>query len=170
MPYGELAGILQPQGWALHNMCSHPEISVIGAIATGTHGSGDANGNLATAVAAIELITAGGDLVEVRRGERDFDGIPVGLGAFGIVTHVTLDVQPTYDLQQDAFAGLTWRTALANLDAIMAAAYSVSVMTRWSGDAIERVWTESARRRRRAGAGGPCVSRAHDRIAPDRQR
>jgi alditol oxidase len=58
-----------------------PHIKVAGATATGTHGSGDCNGNLSTAVAGLELITASGDIVWFARGEAGFDGMPVGLGA-----------------------------------------------------------------------------------------
>jgi xylitol oxidase len=86
--YGALASQLQTQGWALHNMASLPHISVAGATATGTHGSGDKNGSLSTAVAALEVVTATGDLIEVGRADPGFDGMVVGLGAFGIVTRV----------------------------------------------------------------------------------
>jgi xylitol oxidase len=60
--YAALAAHLQAHGWALHNMASLPHISLAGATATGTHGSGDALGTLATAIAGIELVTATGDL------------------------------------------------------------------------------------------------------------
>jgi xylitol oxidase len=141
--YGILASHLQIHGWALHNMASLPHISVAGAIATGTHGSGDRNGNLSTAVARLELVTATGDLVQIHRGDAGFDGIVVGLGAFGVVVRVTLDIQPAFDLRQDAFAGLPWMAALSNLDAIMSAAYSVSLMTSWSGGTVGRLWLKT---------------------------
>jgi xylitol oxidase len=94
---GTLASHLQRQGLALHNMGSLPHISVGGATATGTHGSGDRNGNLSTAVAALELVTTNGDLIEVHRGDDGFDGMVVGLGAFGVVIKLTLDFQPSFD-------------------------------------------------------------------------
>lgn len=141
--YGELAAFLQAQGFALHNMASLPQTSVAGATATGTHGSGDRNGNLATAVAELEIVTASGDLVEIKRGEHGFNGMVVGLGAFGIVTRVALDIQPSFEMRQDAFADLPWAKLLANFDAIMAAAYSVSVMTMWSGPAVDRLWLKT---------------------------
>jgi alditol oxidase len=141
--YGALAAHLQEQGWALQNMASLPHVSIAGAIATGTHGSGDRNGSLATAVAAFELVTAAGELMKIRRGDADFDGMVVGLGAFGVVTRVTLDIQPSFDMRQDAFLGLTWTRALANFDAVMAAAYSVSLMTTWSGATVDRVWLKT---------------------------
>jgi len=141
--YGELAAFLHAHGLALHNMASLPHISVAGAVATGTHGSGDRNGNLATAVAGLEIVTAGGDLVQIRRGERGFNGMVVGLGAFGVVTRVTLDVEPSFEMQQDVFAGLPWTSLLTNFDAIMAAAYSVSLMTMWSESTVNRLWLKT---------------------------
>ena len=138
--YGELAAFLQARGFALRNMASLPHISIAGATATGTHGSGDSNGNLATSVAALEIVAAGGDLVEIRQGERGFRGMVVGLGAFGVVTRVTLNVEPSFQMQQDAFADLPWAELLANFNAIMAAAYSVSLMTMWSETTVNRLW------------------------------
>src|SRR5262245_60525168 len=51
--YGQLCRQLHAEGYALHNLASLPHISVAGAVATATHGSGDGNGNLATIVAAM---------------------------------------------------------------------------------------------------------------------
>ena len=55
--YGDLAQRLTAAGWALPNMASLPHISVGGACATGTHGSGSGNGSLSSAVRALELVT-----------------------------------------------------------------------------------------------------------------
>src|SRR5215207_3229055 len=104
--YGDLALALEREGWALHNMASLPHISVGGAVATATHGSGDANGNLATAVTALELVTSDGDIVRVSREDDDFAGMVVGLGALGVVTHLTLEVQPSYLMRQEVFEHL----------------------------------------------------------------
>src|SRR5918999_5018540 len=100
LKYGELVETLGAEGVALHNLASLPHISVAGAVATATHGSGDANGNLATAVKGLELVTSGGEVIEVSRGEPDFDGLVVGLGALGAVTRITLDVEPAYEVRQ----------------------------------------------------------------------
>ena len=94
LTYGELVRTLNAEGVALHNLASLPHISVAGAVATATHGSGETNGNLATAVAGLELVTSGGEIVEFSRGEPDFDGLVVGLGALGAVTRITLEVEP----------------------------------------------------------------------------
>ncbi len=114
-------------------MASLPHVTVAGATATGTHGSGDGLGTLSTAVAGLEMVTATGEMAKVRRGDENFDGMVVGLGAFGIVTRITLDIQQSYEMRQDAFEGLAWDRVLADLDAVMAAGYSVSLATMWSG-------------------------------------
>jgi alditol oxidase len=147
--YGALAGHLQQAGWALHNMASLPHVTVGGAIATGTHGSGDRLGNLATAVAALEMVGAGGDVLTLRRADPGFDGAVVALGALGVVTRVTLDIEPSFTVRQDAFEGLEWDALLSDLDGVMSAGYSVSLMTSWSGPTVSRWWiktrlTESA--------------------------
>jgi alditol oxidase len=151
--YGALAAALEPEGLALHNLASLPHISIAGAIATATHGSGDGNGNLATAVAGLELVTSDGELVRIARGDPDFEGAVVGLGALGALTRVTLDVEPAFEVRQWVYEGLAWDALLAHFDAIMASAYSVSVFTTWEQDA-GRLWVKSrgAEPRERFGA------------------
>ncbi|WP_411698478.1 FAD-binding protein [Conyzicola sp.] len=141
--YGDLATELQREGWALHNLASLPHISVAGAVATGTHGSGDTNGTLSSAVSALELVTASGELLTLHRGEPDFDGAVVALGALGIVTRVSLDIQPTFDVRQDLYDDLTFADLLADFDAVTSSAYSVSLFTDWLGDTLRTVWIKS---------------------------
>jgi xylitol oxidase len=148
LTYGGLAEALRAEGLALHNLASLPHISVGGAIATATHGSGDGSGNLATAVAAVELVTSGGELVRLARSEPDFDGVVVGLGAVGAVTRVTLGVEPAYEVAQRVFEGLAWDVLLARFDEVMASGTSVSVFTTWDAAAVDQVWVK-----RRAGGG-----------------
>jgi len=140
--YGQLAALLGDAGLALHNLASLPHISVAGAVATATHGSGDRNGNLATAVAALELVTSSGEIVSTARGDPDFDGTVVGLGALGAVTRVTLDVEPAYAVRQRVFEGLRWEALYERFDAVFAAGDSVSVFTRW-GATTDQVWVKS---------------------------
>jgi alditol oxidase len=140
--YGELAEALRAEGVALANLASLPHISVAGAVATGTHGSGDANGSLATAVAGLELVTSSGELVRAGRGDPDFDGLVVGLGALGAVTRLTLDVEPDYQVRQRAFEGLAWEALAERFDELTAAGYSVSVFTRWA-ERVDQVWVKS---------------------------
>lgn len=136
LTYGELAEHLEGRA-ALHNLASLPHISVAGAIATGTHGSG--TGSLATAVRALQLVTSDGEVIEVARGEADFDGMVVHLGRLGVLTRVTLDAEPYYEVAQRVFEGLSWDALCEHFDAVMDAAYSVSVFTRW-GDAVDMIW------------------------------
>jgi alditol oxidase len=137
--YGHLAEALNEAGVALRNMASLPHISVAGAVATATHGSGYRNGNLATAVAGLELLKSDGNFLRVSRGDPDFDGMVVGLGALGVVTRLTLDVEPAYEVRQFVFEDLAWDVLLENLDAVTGAGHSVSLFTRWTGP-IEQVW------------------------------
>jgi len=140
--YGRLAEALRAEGVALHNLASLPHISVAGAVATATHGSGVRNGNLATAVAALEIVTSAGEIVTAARGDRDFDGMVVAVGALGAVTRLTLDVEPAYAVRQRVFEGLAWDALHAHFDAIMASGHSVSVFTRW-GETTDQVWVKS---------------------------
>lgn len=150
--YGVLAAHLHRAGWALHNMASLPHVSVAGAIATGTHGSGDRLGSLSAAVAELYIICATGDLITIRRGDPDFDGAVVALGTLGIVTRVTLDIQPTFEMRQDAFEGLPWATVVSKFDDVMSAGYSVSLMTSWSGPTVTRLWIKTQLAREVEGA------------------
>jgi len=140
--YGELAEELARHDVALANLASLPHIAVAGAVSTATHGSGDHNGNLATAVTALELVTSDGDLLEVGRGQPDFEGLVVGLGAVGALTRVTLDLEPAYEVRQHVFEGLRWETLYEQFDAITASGYSVSVFHRW-GETTEQVWIKT---------------------------
>jgi alditol oxidase len=140
--YGELAGALNDAGVALHNLASLPHISIAGAVATASHGSGVTNGNLATAVAGLELVTSAGEVVTAARGDAEFDGLVVGLGALGAVTRVTLDVEPSYEVRQRVFEGLAWDALYEHFDEICASGYSVSVFSRWL-DTADQVWVKS---------------------------
>jgi alditol oxidase len=142
LKYGELAQALNAEGMALANLASLPHISVAGAIATATHGSGDRNGNLATAVAGLEMVTSSGETLTASRGDADYSGLVVGLGALGAVTRITLDAEPAYDVRQRVFEGLGWDALLENFDEITSAGYSVSVFTRWS-ERVDQVWVKS---------------------------
>ena len=142
LTYGELVETMRAEGVALHNLASLPHISVAGAVATATHGSGVTNGNLATAVARLELVASGGEIIEASRGEPDFDGLVVGLGALGAVTRITLDMEPAYEVRQRVFEGLSWEALFEHFDEIISCGYGVSVFTRW-GETAEQVWVKS---------------------------
>ena len=140
--YGQLAPVIDARGFALHNLASLPHISVAGAIATATHGSGIHNGNLATAVRALEIVTASGELIQLSR-DKDGDqflGAVVGLGAVGVVTRVTLDLLPTYQVAQTVYQNLNFDELAHNFDAIFGAGYSVSLFTDWQHHQATQVW------------------------------
>jgi xylitol oxidase len=127
----------------LANLASLPHISIAGAVATGTHGSGDGVGTLATAVTGLELVTANGELVVVARESHpdDFDGMVVSLGALGIVTRVTLRVEPAFEVAQTVFDDVPLDAVLAHYDELTATGYSVSGFLPWAGDGVQ-VWVK----------------------------
>ncbi|MEW2166251.1 D-arabinono-1,4-lactone oxidase [Streptomyces sp. NPDC007084] len=136
--YAELARRVRAKGLALHNMASLPHISVAGSVATGTHGSGVANGSLAAAVREVELITADGSGLTITRGEDRFDGAVTALGALGVVTALTLDLEADFEVSQHVFTELP----LEGLDfeKVASHAYSVSLFTDWGRPGFRQVW------------------------------
>jgi len=145
MTYGRLAPYLHQNGFALHNLASLPHISVAGACSTATHGSGEKNGNLSTAVSALQMVLASGEVRTLSR-EKDgetFHGAVVGLGALGVITKLTLDLQPTFTMQQYVYEDLPLDQLTKNFDAIEAAGYSVSLFTDWQKPRINEVWIKS---------------------------
>jgi xylitol oxidase len=140
--YGQLCQYLYQEGFALHNLASLPHISIAGACATATHGSGNKNGNLATAVSGMELVLADGSMVVLsREKDRDsFQGMVVGLGGFGVVTKLTLDIQPSFDVRQYVYEALPFSELENHFDEITAGGYSVSLFTDWETEGIDQVW------------------------------
>jgi xylitol oxidase len=154
--YGELAVFLNDNGYALHNLASLPHISVAGGVATATHGSGVHNGNLSSAVLGMDFLTATGETVSLSRhshGEQ-FLGAVVHLGGIGVVTHVTLAIQPGYQVRQYVYQHLPMAQLEHHFDEIMSAGYSVSLFTDWRNRNINEVWIKS-----RAGENGNFASR-----------
>ncbi len=141
--YGELARWLHAEGFALHNLASLPHISVAGACATATHGSGDRHGNLATAVAALEMVRADGEVIMLSPDtDEDFYGAVVGLGAIGIVTKLTLNISPSFQMRQDAYESLPLSQLENHYDELTSGAYSVSLFTDWSSAVVNQVWVK----------------------------
>lgn len=140
--YGEFCKQIHEAGFAVHNLASLPHISVAGACATATHGSGITNGNLATAVSAWEIVKANGEVIMLSREKNPdvFYGAVVGLGALGVVTKVTLDLVPTFQVRQDVYLNLPMAQLEKNFDAIMGSGYSVSLFYDWQTDRINQLW------------------------------
>jgi alditol oxidase len=138
--YGDIAEPLHRAGLALHNLASLPHISVAGACATGTHGSGTRSANLSTAVQALDIVRADGELVTLGRGDSALAGSVVGLGSLGVVTRLTLAAEAAYDVRQDVFEDLPQDRFEAHFDEIAGMADSVSFFTEWRGPVIDQVW------------------------------
>ncbi|RYE77284.1 MAG: FAD-binding protein, partial [Hyphomicrobiales bacterium] len=121
--YSELCPQLDAAGWALFNLASVPDFTVVGAVATAIHGSGNTNKNLASSVAGLEIVTASGDVLTLKRGDADFDGAVVNLGVLGVVTAMTLDLVPRFEVYQSVFHRLPFDGVADNFDALMGSAY-----------------------------------------------
>ncbi|MBN9739688.1 FAD-binding protein [Amycolatopsis sp. A1MSW2902] len=137
--YGDVVAQVHEAGYALSNLASLPHITVAGSVATGTHGSGQRLRGLASAVSAVELLTADGSLRTFSRADAEFPGVVVNVGALGVLTRLTLDLEPTFSVRQDVFDALPWSAALQHFDEIQAAGYSVSLFTNWARDVIDQV-------------------------------
>jgi alditol oxidase len=143
MRYGDLARRLQRSGWALRNLPSLPHISAAGSVATATHGSGNDNQSLASAVTAMSMITGTGDQVRIDHSSPDFAGAVVQLGALGVVTELTLAIEPTFDVRQDIYEHLPWDELTASFEEVMGAGYSVSAITDFAGEDVDMLWVKS---------------------------
>lgn len=175
--YGDIAPLLDAEGLALANLASLPHISIAGAVATGTHGSGDAIGSLASAVRGLTILTPSGETRTLERGDADFDGAVVSLGALGAVLDVTLDVEPTYEVAQHVFERPDWDAVLADFDAVTSIGTSVSLFSTWERtDFVDQIWVkqrqpearESARESLFETLGAvPAVSKRHPILGVD---
>jgi xylitol oxidase len=161
--YGDLAPVIDARGFALPNLASLPHISVAGAIATATHGSGLHNGNLATAASAIEFVAANGEIVRLSRAAdpEKFAGAAVHLGALGVLTRVTLDVQPTYQVAQTVYLDLPFAQLEHHLEEVFASGYSVSLFTDWQQGRVTQVWIKRRTDRTYSPTLGPDFFGAH---------
>ncbi|MEU2711681.1 FAD-binding protein [Streptomyces sp. NPDC007205] len=138
--YAELARTVHAHGLALPNLASLPHISVAGSVATGTHGSGVGNGPLASAVREVEMVVADGMPATIGRVDPRFDGAVTSLGALGVVTALTLDLEPAYEVEQRVYTELPLEGL--DFDAVMAAGYSVSLFTDWRKPGFRQVWVK----------------------------
>ncbi|WP_041597667.1 D-arabinono-1,4-lactone oxidase [Granulicella tundricola] len=152
--YAQLAPYLHERGFAVHNLASLPHISVVGACLTATHGSGSGNGCLSTAVSGFEFVAADGSLQTLSRAKDGelFAGAVVNLGGLGIITSVTLEVQPAFEVAQSVYEGLALSQLEKHLEEIFLSGYSVSLFTDWQEQRIRQVWVK-----RRVESGVPPV-------------
>ena len=122
-------------------MGSLPHITVVGATSTGTHGSGLGNQNLSAAIVEIELITANGEEGVISGDE--LQSAQVGLGALGIIHHLTLQVVPAFEVAQSVYVDLPFENLIQDFSAVMGAGYSVSAFTLWRDFYIDQLWVKS---------------------------
>ena len=143
--YGQVCSKLHEAGFALHNLASLPHISVAGAAATATHGSGVGNGNLGSAVSGIAFIDAQGEIQHLSREQHQevFEGVVTHLGGLGIITTLTLDLKPTFDVVQHVYQFLPVQNLLDNFTKVMSGGYSVSLFTDYQTDTVNQVWVKT---------------------------
>ncbi len=140
--YGQICRELDREGYALPNLASLPHISVAGACATASHGSGVTNGNLATAVSELEIVGADGELIILSRDQNgeQFQGAVASLGGLGVVTKLTLDLIPAFKMSQVVYLNLSFEELEGHFDEIVSKAYSVSLFTGWQQEKFNQVW------------------------------
>jgi xylitol oxidase len=91
----------------------------------------------------MDFVLADGSIWAVRKGDRDFEGAVVHLGALGVVARLTLNLQPAFAVYQTIYDYLPLSELEQGFDAVMGAAYSVSLFTTWTGPVIDQVWAKS---------------------------
>ncbi|MDK3256943.1 D-arabinono-1,4-lactone oxidase [Blastococcus capsensis] len=141
MTYSHLVPGLAARGYGLHNLASLPHITVAGATATGTHGSGNRNGSLSTSVVGLDVVRSDGATTTLTPEDPDFAGAVVHLGALGVVTRIGLRFRPAFQVRNNVYVGLTWDRLVTDFQAVTDAAYSVSVFTDWHE--VTQVWVKS---------------------------
>lgn len=144
--YGDLVRLLGSNGRTLANLASLPHVSVAGAVATATHGSGTMNPSLASAVRSLQIVTADGALLEVDRTDPRFLGATVGLGALGVISALTLETVEEFEIAQWVFENVPWDDAGRSLNELLSLGYSTSLFLTWIGTAVEQLWVKAAAR------------------------
>lgn len=142
MTHAQVAAALEARGWALANLASLPHISMAGAVATGTHGSGVGNASLAQSVVGLELVRADGSVARVSGAGDELDAHRVAIGALGVVTTVELAIEPTFQVATTVHTGLGWDVVDEHFETVMSAGYSVSMFTGFTDDGVRQVWTK----------------------------
>ena len=119
-PLHELNAGLARLGLSLHNMGDIHLQTVAGAIATGTHGTGGQVASLSAQVAGLELVTGDGTLLCATETENSeiLDVARVGLGALGVLTSVTLRVEPLFVLEA-VETPMRWDRAIGEFDELV---------------------------------------------------
>ena len=89
---------------------------------------------------ADQIVTADGDIAELRRGDDSFPGAVVHLGGLGVVTHLVLEVVPSFEVSQRVYENLPLEVLDDHFADIMASGYSVSMFTDWRAPRLTQLW------------------------------
>ena len=139
--YANLAKYLEKNGWALSNLASLGEISIAGAVMTGTHGSGSNNKVLSDSVVAIEMILSSGDKFVIdRKNFAQFSGFVVSFGALAVFTKLTLKIVRSFSVKQVVYENVPIQSVLENFNEIFDRPYSASYFSNWSPKNTGQIW------------------------------
>jgi L-gulono-1,4-lactone dehydrogenase len=95
----ELGPALAERGLALENQGDVDAQTIAGAISTATHGTGGRFANISSQVTGVRLVSADGEVIEVREGD-DLLAARVSLGALGAISAVTLRCVPAFTIHR----------------------------------------------------------------------
>mmetsp|Transcript_13532 Transcript_13532/g.26655 ORF Transcript_13532/g.26655 Transcript_13532/m.26655 type:complete len:480 (-) Transcript_13532:5-1444(-) len=128
---GDVVRHLAPRGMALKNIPSLPHVTIAGALATSTHGSGlhpSAPGSIASMCTQIDFVTHDGEVCSYRRAEdAEFAASVVHLGALGVVAKIGLDVVPAYNVDQRVYQSIELDRMLPQFEALARSVDSLTV-------------------------------------------
>lgn len=116
----QLNEYIDKQGLALKNLGSIARQSLAGAISTATHGTGIGFQILASQIEKFKLIKPDGDILEIHS-EKDkdlFNLSIVNLGALGVISEMTINVVPAYQLHDRTYVA-PLQEVIDNLDELV---------------------------------------------------
>lgn len=141
MAYADAARYLESKGWAFSNMASLGEVTIAGAISTGTHGSGSNNGVLSTSVVGLEIVLGSGELVTIdESNSEEFAGFVISLGALGVFTKIKMRIIPSFSVKQFVYENIGIQAVAENFDTVFNSAYSVSYFSNWAKNSTGQIW------------------------------
>ena len=146
--YRALVEQLEGTGLALQNTQSLSHITVAGGVATGSHGSSGVDPttgrarlpSTATLISGLEIVIGDGSVVEYSR-DRDTEiwgGLVTSLGCHGVVTKLTIDLVPDFDVHSFGYQGVSAETFLEHWDDMLnhPSCTSFNAMLRWPCETV----------------------------------
>lgn len=136
----DLGDLLWSAGYSLSQQGFFDRQTIVGALTTGTHGSGAGLGNIAGFVRGVRVVDGRGRLVEIGENDtRELRAARLSLGMLGVVVEILLQVEPRYHLtRQITFP--TWDETLATLQNDVAAHRHYSTMWSPADDSLEKCY------------------------------